>query len=119
MPLLRTLLLLVSIAVLSITCRSVAAPPDVSESLSLQVLVEVRLDGAGAATPERIAAARAALQTALRKADIPHEVVRTYATIPWVTLRIRPQDRAAVSGLPEASAIRDDSIERIQEKAGS
>jgi hypothetical protein len=118
-PLLRASLLLGLIALLSITCRSAAAPPDVSDTLSLRVLVELRLGDGGAATPERLRAARTALEDALRSADIPHEVVRTYDTIPWVALRIRPQDRGAVVALPEVAAVRDDSIERTQEKAGS
>jgi hypothetical protein len=101
------------------TCRSVAAPPDVSDSLTLRVLVELRLDGGGIATPERLRSARTALERALRTADIPHEVVRAYDTIPWVALRIRPQDRGAVAALSEVAAVRDESIERTQETAGS
>jgi hypothetical protein len=118
----RALLFLGPIALLSITCRSVAAPPDMShrpDSLSLRVLVELRLDGGGAPTPERLAAARTELQSALRNADIPHEVVRAYDTIPWVALRIRPDDRERVERLPQVGAVRDDSPERLQEKAGS
>jgi hypothetical protein len=120
-PLLRAPLLLGLIALLSITCRSVAAPPAVPDSspdLSLRILVELRLDGSPA-IPERLRAKRSALEAALASADIPYEVVRTYETIPWVVLRIRPEDRAAVAGLPEVGAVRDDSVERIQEKAGS
>jgi hypothetical protein len=121
-PSLRALLLLGPIALLSITCRSVAAPSDVParpDPLSLRVLVELRLDGDGTVTPGRLAAARTALQSALRNADIPHEVVRAYDTIPWVALRIRPEDRERLAGLPQVGAVRDDSPERIQEKAGS
>ena len=106
---------------LSITCRSVAAPPaDPSGSpLSLQILVELRIDGGGVATPERLRAGRAELESALRTAEVPYEVVRTYDTIPWMSLRIRPSDRAKVAALPQVGAVRDDSVERTQEKPGS
>jgi hypothetical protein len=97
---------------LVVACRSSAAP-DATDALTLQVLVEIRVDAAAAAA-DRTAVIRTAadrLLAVLAEARIPHEVVRRYDTIPWLALRIAPASRERLAALPEVAAVREDRVE--------
>lgn len=114
-----SLLLTVPVA-LVVACRSSAAP-EAENPLTLQVLVEMRLDGTPADSDRgpALSAAGDRLLRALQGAGIAHEVVRRYDTIPWIALRISPADRDRVAALPEVAAVRDDRAEKTLSKGGS
>src|SRR5690606_12810274 len=100
------MLLTGAVALVAITCRS-SAEPTSSDVLALRVLVELRLpagvaelDAGDARRRAEIDAAADRLTRALDAAEIEHEVVRRYDTIPWIALRIAPADRGELAALP-------------------